>query len=174
MNEDTVSLSLFPTLEGWSCHLPCNTTQNHSGFWTYEDHCIWHILILEFCTRTLHGPIFNNSCIEAHLDSCLLLKLLQYVFWRWSIYWLVFLYCCHFEHPKCLSIQLICQIWEIPWLLLCQDCWQWTLFLFLLFTLFYFFFFIFIYFLFLEQLGLGFISHAVTSWWPSHKTDHGI
>ena len=31
-------------------------------------------------------------------------------------------------------------------------------------------------FLFLEQLGLGFISHAVTSvtnWWRSHKTDHG-
>jgi len=32
-------------------------------------------------------------------------------------------------------------------------------FLFVLFTLFYFFFF----FLFLEQLGLGVISHAVTS-----------
>ena len=33
----------------------------------------------------------------------------------------------------------------------------------------------FFYFLFLEQLGLGFISHAVTSvtgWWHSHKTDH--
>ena len=31
-------------------------------------------------------------------------------------------------------------------------------------------------FLFLEQLGLGFTSHAVTSvtnWWHSHKTDHG-
>jgi len=31
-------------------------------------------------------------------------------------------------------------------------------------------------FLFLEQLGLGFISHAVTSitnQWHSHKTDHG-
>jgi len=30
--------------------------------------------------------------------------------------------------------------------------------------------------LFLERLGLGFISHAVTSvtnWWRSHKTDHG-
>ena len=30
-------------------------------------------------------------------------------------------------------------------------------------------------FLFLEQLGLGAISHAVTSvtsWWQSHKTDH--
>ena len=39
------------------------------------------------------------------------------------------------------------------------------------FTLLYFFFF-----LFLEQLGLGFISHAVisvTKWWRSHKTDHG-
>ena len=41
------------------------------------------------------------------------------------------------------------------------------------FTLLFFFFFI---FLFLEQLRLGFISHAVTSvtnWWHSHKTDHG-
>ena len=31
------------------------------------------------------------------------------------------------------------------------------------------------FFLFLEQLGLGFVSHAVTSvtnWWRSHKTDH--
>jgi len=40
------------------------------------------------------------------------------------------------------------------------------------FTLLYFFFF---FFLFLEQLGLGFISHAVTfitNWWRSHKTDH--
>jgi len=30
----------------------------------------------------------------------------------------------------------------------------------------------FFYFLFLEQLGLGFISHTVTSWWQSHKTDY--
>ena len=31
-------------------------------------------------------------------------------------------------------------------------------------------------FLFLEQLGLGFISHTVTSvtnWWHSHQADHG-
>jgi len=52
---------------------------------------------------------------------------------------------------------------------LCQDHWQWTLF----FSLFYFTF-LFL-FLFLEQLGLGFISHTVTSvtnWWHSHKTDH--
>ena len=46
------------------------------------------------------------------------------------------------------------------------------------FSLFYFSFsfFILLYFLFLEQLGLGVISHAVTSvtnWWCSHKTDHG-
>jgi len=57
----------------------------------------------------------------------------------------------------------------------CQDHWQWTLFLFFLFTLFFFFFFFFLYFLFLEQLRLGFISHAVTlvtSWWQSHKTNH--
>jgi len=43
----------------------------------------------------------------------------------------------------------------------------------LFFSLFYFTF-LFL-FLFLEQLGLGFISHAVTSvtnWWRSHKTDH--
>jgi len=34
-----------------------------------------------------------------------------------------------------------------------------------------------LFFLLLEQLGLGVISHAVTSvttWWHSHKTDHGI
>ena len=39
-----------------------------------------------------------------------------------------------------------------------------------------FFSFSFFIFLFLEQLGLGFISQAVTSvtkWWHSHKTDHG-
>ena len=42
----------------------------------------------------------------------------------------------------------------------------------LYFTLLYFFLFN---FLFLEQLRLGFISHAVTSvtnWWHSHRTDH--
>ena len=47
---------------------------------------------------------------------------------------------------------------------------------FLYFTFyFYFIFDLFFYFLFLEQLGLGLISHAVTSvtiWWHSHKTDH--
>jgi len=47
-----------------------------------------------------------------------------------------------------------------------------------LFSLFYFYFYFFFYslFLFLEQLRLGVISHAVTSvttWWRSHKTDHG-
>ena len=49
---------------------------------------------------------------------------------------------------------------------------------FILFSLFIFillyFSFLFL-FLFLEQLGLGFISHAVTSvtnLWHSHKTDH--
>ena len=44
------------------------------------------------------------------------------------------------------------------------------------FTLFYFTFLFPFNFLFLEQLRLGFISHAVTSitnWWCSHKTDHG-
>jgi len=47
-------------------------------------------------------------------------------------------------------------------------------FILFFFSLFYFSF-LFL-FLFLEQLGLGFISHAVTSvknWWQSHKTDHG-
>ena len=47
-----------------------------------------------------------------------------------------------------------------------------------LFSLFYFYFYFFFYslFLFLEQLRLGVISHTVTSvttWWCSHKTDHG-
>ena len=40
---------------------------------------------------------------------------------------------------------------------------------------FYFYFILFFYFLFLEQLGLGWIGHTVTSitiWWRSHKTDH--
>ena len=49
-------------------------------------------------------------------------------------------------------------------------------FYFSLFTLFYFILFLFFSFLFLERLGLGFISHTVTSvtgWWRSHKTDHG-
>jgi len=41
-----------------------------------------------------------------------------------------------------------------------------------LFSLYFIFIFIFFYFLFLEQLGLEFISHTVTSWWWSHKTDH--
>ena len=57
----------------------------------------------------------------------------------------------------------------------CQDRWRWTLFLFSLFTLFYFYFTFSFLFLFLEQLGLGFISYAitlVTSWWRNHKTDH--
>jgi len=48
---------------------------------------------------------------------------------------------------------------------------------FILFSLFTLFYFTLLYFLllFLEQLGLGFISHAVTSvtnGWRSHKTDH--
>ena len=45
--------------------------------------------------------------------------------------------------------------------------------LFFLFSLYFIFIFI---FLFLEQLGVGFISHAITSvtnWWCSHKTDYG-
>ena len=58
----------------------------------------------------------------------------------------------------------------------CQDRWRWTLFYFSFSFLFYFSFFFLFNFLFLEQLGLGFISHTVTSvknWWCSHKTDHG-
>ena len=58
---------------------------------------------------------------------------------------------------------------------ICQDRWWWTLFYFLLSFSFYFTLLYFFLFLFLEQLGLGFISHAVTSvtnWWCSHKTDH--
>ena len=52
----------------------------------------------------------------------------------------------------------------------CQNHWWWTLFLFSFHFILFFSFF-----LFLEQLGSGFISHAVTSvtsWWHSHKTDH--
>ena len=59
---------------------------------------------------------------------------------------------------------------------ICQDRGRWTLFYFRLsfFILLFFSFFSFK-FLFLEQLGLGFISHAVTSvtnWWRNHKTNH--
>ena len=57
----------------------------------------------------------------------------------------------------------------------CQDRWWWTLFYFLFSFLFYFSCLFSFNFLFLEQLRLGFISHAVTSvtkWWRSHKTDH--
>jgi len=43
----------------------------------------------------------------------------------------------------------------------CQDCWWWTLFYFP-FSFYFTFLFLF-FFLFLEQLGLGVISHAVTS-----------
>ena len=46
---------------------------------------------------------------------------------------------------------------------ICQDREWWTLFLFSLFLVFYFSFSFSFIFLFLEQLGLGFISHAVTS-----------
>ena len=44
-------------------------------------------------------------------------------------------------------------------------------------TLFFFFFFFIFHFLFLEQLGLGFISHAVTSvtnQWHSHRLIMGL
>ena len=44
-----------------------------------------------------------------------------------------------------------------------QDCGQWTLFYFLSFHFILFFFQVSFNFLFLEQLGLGVISHAVTS-----------
>ena len=51
---------------------------------------------------------------------------------------------------------------------------SWTVdfILFFLFILFYFTFLFLFIFLFLEQLRLGFISHAVTNWWHSHLTDH--
>ena len=47
--------------------------------------------------------------------------------------------------------------------------------LYFIFSFHFYFYFSFFIFLFLEQLRLGFISHAVTSvtnWWRSHKTDH--
>ena len=58
----------------------------------------------------------------------------------------------------------------------CQNRRWWTLFYLLIFSFHFILFFFFLFnFLFLEQLGLGFISHAVTSvtnWWRRHKTDH--
>jgi len=58
----------------------------------------------------------------------------------------------------------------------CQDRWWWTWLLSFTFHLILFCFVFLFIFLFLDQLGLGFISHAVTSvtnWWHSYKTDHG-
>ena len=57
----------------------------------------------------------------------------------------------------------------------CQDGWRWTWLLFFTFHFILLWFRFSFIFLFLEQLGLGFISHAVTSvtnWWRSHKPDH--
>ena len=58
----------------------------------------------------------------------------------------------------------------------CQNRWRWTLFYFSFFIFILLYFSFSFNFLFLEQLGLGVISHAVTSvttWWCSHETDHG-
>ena len=81
------------------------------------------------------------------------------------------------QAPRLSQLKSYLKITGIPYFinntnLPCQDHWQWTLFLFFFFHFILFF----LYFLFLEQLGLGFICHAVTSvttWWHSHKTDHG-
>jgi len=56
----------------------------------------------------------------------------------------------------------------------CQDRRRWTWLILFFFSFSIFFWFYFSIFLFLEQLGLGLISHAITSvtWWQSHKTDH--
>ena len=75
------------------------------------------------------------------------------------------------EIPDCLSDTI-----EILKVIRCQDRRWWTLFYFLFSSLFYFSFLFYSHVLFLKQLGLGFISHAVTSvtnWWRSHQTDHG-
>jgi len=54
----------------------------------------------------------------------------------------------------------------------CQDRRRWTWFILFFFSFFHFD--LFFYFLYSEQLGLGLISHIITSvtWWHSHKTDH--
>ena len=73
------------------------------------------------------------------------------------------------------QIQFKLNFGKYPWKGDCQNRRWWTLFYFLFSFLFYFSFLFLFLFLFLEQLGLGFISHAVTSvtnWWRSHKTDH--
>jgi len=51
----------------------------------------------------------------------------------------------------------------LTFLLRCKDRRRWTLFIFIFSLLFFFLLFFCLYFLFLEQLGLGVISHAVTS-----------
>ena len=60
----------------------------------------------------------------------------------------------------------ICQCvstWQWPHGHWCQDRWRWTLCYFFLFIFIFLFFSFSFNFLFLEQLGLGVISHAVTS-----------
>ena len=51
MNEDTAPLSLFPVIEGWFFHWPCNTIWIHGGSQTCGDYCIWHIWNLGFCMK---------------------------------------------------------------------------------------------------------------------------
>ena len=140
------------------------------------------------------------SIVMGHLDT----NNFYFIFFYFSDFTLLFFYFllktmkkAHNKEVTCqvtwcdvISLELDGRVWKMtsghleytwwPWVgHKCQDRWRWTLFYFLFSFLFYFsFHFLFIFFfifLFLEQLGLGFISHAVTSvtnWWRSHKTDH--
>ena len=73
----------------------------------------------------------------------------------------------------------VCQDLTLPWNMsvkIVDGGLHFLFFIFLFSLYFIFFFFFFFSFLFLEQLRLGFICHtvtSVTSWWRSHKTDHG-
>ena len=83
-----------------------------------------------------------------------------YISYTWSMLWIITPALMSMHHPWVHHIYTIVKIVEGG---LCS-----FLFLFL--------FFFYSLFLFLEQLRLEIISHAVTSittWWHSHKTDHG-
>ena len=70
MSKGMVPLFLFPILEGWSCGLPCNTSQNPYGIQICAACCTWCTLILGLCTKMSYDPTSNNFCTEVCWGSC--------------------------------------------------------------------------------------------------------
>ena len=70
MYEGRVCLSSFLVLEGWSCHLVCNTIQTLCDSQTCESHCTWCIWSPVFYMRKWCVPISSNSCTRELLGSC--------------------------------------------------------------------------------------------------------